>query len=125
MLENSRQVGNGEEVNARGSHRVIAGQNVAGQDCQRERLIAVAEEIARGQLILFVERVVDLSDQAVDVIQCAGGHKQIRRARVVKQRQRTIRCGPGIPRQQTGNHGIRRARQERRFRADQERGPLN
>ena len=35
--------------------RVVTGKNVAGENCERKRLIARAEKIAAGKLVVFVE----------------------------------------------------------------------
>src|SRR5713226_10721804 len=86
--------------------RVVTGQNVTGEKRQRKRLIAGAVKIAAGKLVVFIERMIDLPDEAVHVIQRPGRDKDVRPARVVKQRQRSIWRRPRVARQQSGNDGI-------------------
>src|SRR5438128_8860235 len=76
--------------------RVVTGQNVAGENRQGKRLIAGAVKIAASELIVFIERMIDLPDEAVHVIQRSGCDKDVRPARVVKQRQRSIGAGHGL-----------------------------
>src|SRR5712691_2219071 len=95
--------------------RVVTGQNVAGENRQGKRLIAGAVKIAAGELIVFIERMIDLPDEAVHVIQRAGCDKDVRPARVVKQRQRSIWRRPWIARQQSGNDGIAWTAERRDF----------
>src|SRR5438132_4353596 len=54
--------------------RVVTGQNVAGENRQGKRLIAGAVKIAASELIVFIERMIDLPDEAVHVIQRSEEH---------------------------------------------------
>ena len=55
-----------------GRDGVEAGQQAARQLREREALIAVAVVIAAGDVVIGVGIVVDLHDQAVDVVEEAG-----------------------------------------------------
>ena len=55
-------------MNGRGCDRVEAGKNVAGEDRERKLLIARAEKVTAGELVVFIERVIDFGDQTVDVV---------------------------------------------------------
>ncbi len=47
---------------------VVTGKNIAGENGERKRLIAGAVEISSRELVVGIERVIDLGDQAVDVV---------------------------------------------------------
>src|SRR5689334_4216884 len=50
--------------------------------------------------------MIDLGDQTVDVVRSRRGDKEVGPAGVVEERERTVRRGPRIPRQQTRDDGI-------------------
>src|ERR1041384_2012413 len=66
-----------DQVDRSWSDRVEAGENVAGKNRQRERLIAVSVIVAAGELIALAERVIDLRDQAVHVVKRRSRHEQV------------------------------------------------
>src|ERR1700741_341200 len=86
--------------------RVEARKNVAGKNCEWKRLVARAVKIASGKLVVFIERMIDFCDQAVDVIRRRRGDEEVRFAAVIEERQRPVRRRPGIAREQTSDNGI-------------------
>src|SRR6187200_1517023 len=96
-------------MNRRRRYGVVTGKNVAGENGERERLIARAIKIAAGKLIVFIERMIDLRDQAVDVVRSGRGDEEIRLAAIVEERQWPVRHRPWIASQQACDDWIRRA----------------
>ena len=89
-------------------NRVVSGENVTGENCERERLVARAEEISPGQLVVFIKRVIDLGDETVDVIRSRRRNEEVRQATVLEEWQWSIRRRPRIASQQTSDDGILR-----------------
>src|SRR2546423_4414032 len=94
------QVRDGDEVDCRRRDRVVAGQDVAGEYGERERLIRSAVEVARGELVVAVAGVVNLRDEAVNVVRGARGDEEVGAARIVEERQRAVRGRPRITREE-------------------------
>src|SRR5205807_2244987 len=89
------QVRDGDKVDCRGRHGVVAGQDVSGEYGERERLIRSAVEVTRGELVVLVEGVVKLCDEAVNVVRGARRDEEVGAARRVEERQRSVRRRPG------------------------------
>src|ERR1044072_5305802 len=87
--------------------RVVTRKNVAGENSKGERLIARAEEIAAGQLIVRIERVIDLANETIDVVRRRRGNEEVRFATVIEERERAIGRRPRITSQQASDNGIR------------------
>ena len=105
------QVRDGDEVDCRRRHGVVAGQDVSGEYGERERLIRSAVEVARGELVVLVEGVVKLCDEAVNIVRGARCDEEVGAARRVEERQRAVRSRPGVAREEFCDDWIRGAAQ--------------
>src|SRR5256714_4022819 len=107
------QVRGRDEVDCRGRDGVVAGQDVSGEDGERERLIRSAVEVARGELVVLVEGVVNLCYEAVNVVRGARCDEEVGAARRVEERQRSVRRRPRVACEKFCDDGVRGAAQGR------------
>src|SRR5580700_1507836 len=105
--------GNGNELNASRGNR-IKSWKLAARCIQRKRkgLRAVTEEIAPGKNIILAEALVNLCDHAGQAVGRGSNRRSVRTvwAAYVISRRRLghrnwmIRCGPWVPRQESGDN---------------------
>src|SRR5436190_14035868 len=91
-------------MNGGRSYRVQTRQNVARKYRQRKRLVAGTVIVTAGHLVPLVERMIQLKDEAVDVVACRSSDEQI--GARIEQRDRAVRPRPGISRKQFRDHRI-------------------
>ena len=109
---NGGNVGNRNELHARGSGGVVARHESTADQRQREALRAVADVIAAGQQVIGVEVVIDFHDSAVDAIGKRCGQRNVRGdgglAVIPVAQAGTAQIGsrPGILRQKIGDYRI-------------------
>ena len=71
-------IGKRDELNARGRIRVEAGKLAATRrKGEREGLCAIADEVATGKHVVFVEIVVDLGDSAAQVVKRRRSYRSV------------------------------------------------
>src|SRR6266404_2143824 len=104
---NDRHVRKRNELYARGCDGVEARELPAGcGQGQGKGLRAVAEEVSAGQNVILAEVVVNLGNNAAQVVRGRGNYRSVR-ARTAGDRGGDVRRRPRMPRQQALNHGIR------------------
>ena len=91
-----------EQLHVRRRIGVVAGQEPAAEQAQREALVAVAEEVADRQQIDRADVLIELRDEAVHAIV-----EERRRLQVVAVLiRRLVGRRPGVPIEDALDHGI-------------------
>jgi len=94
--------------------RVVTGQNVAGENRERKRLIAGAVKIAAGELIVFIERMIDLPMRLSTSFNALVVTKMFGRP-VLSNNGSVDLARPRVARQQSGNDGVAWTAERRDF----------
>ena len=97
--------GTGDEVDGRRRVGVVAGEDAAAEQAEREALVAVAEEVPHRQEIRLADVLVDLPDHAVDTVAEGRGRLQV----VAVLVRRLVGGGPGLPFENAAHDRVERA----------------